>query len=84
MTGGQDMINDRVCALPFLHLATHPNGNVSLCCISDHKNCASHAKNGNKILTLNESQVDDVFNSETFRTARLEMLQGKEPAACTR
>jgi organic radical activating enzyme len=74
----------KVCALPFLHLATHPNGNVSLCCISDHKNCASHAKNDGKILTLNNSKVDDVLNSETFKTARLEMLQGIEPAACTR
>lgn len=85
MTGGQDMTDmSKVCALPFLHLATHPNGNTSLCCISDHKNCASHAKDGNKILTLNESSVDTMFNSETYRNTRLEMLAGKEPNACRR
>ena len=77
-------MSDTLCVLPFTHLATHPNGNVSLCCVSDHVNCASHAKTDGKILSLNDSTVDEVFNSDYFKKTRLQMLDNKEPYACRR
>lgn len=77
-------MSDTLCVLPFTHLATHPNGNVSLCCVSDHVNCASHAKTDGKILSLNNSTVDEVFNSDYFKKTRLQMLDNKEPYACRR
>lgn len=77
-------MSDKLCVLPFTHLATHPNGNVSLCCVSDHVNCASHAKTDGKLLSLNTSTVDEVFNSDYFKKTRLQMLDNKEPYACRR
>ena len=77
-------MSDTLCVLPFTHLATHPNGNVSLCCVSDHVNCASHAKTDGKILSLNNNTVDEVFNSDYFKKTRMQMLHNKEPYACRR
>lgn len=77
-------MNDKLCVLPFTHLATHPNGNVSLCCVSDHVKCASHAQTNGQILSLNRNTVDEVFNSDLFKKTRLEMLAGKEPYPCRR
>lgn len=83
MNGGQE-VNDKICVLPFVHLATHPNGNVSLCCVSDHVKCASHAQTDGRILNLNRDSVYNVFNSDLFKKTRLEMLAGKEPYPCRR
>lgn len=74
----------KVCVLPFTHLATHPDGHTSFCCISDHKNCVSHAKRGGFPISLNDVSIREMVNSESYREVRLEMLAGKEPAACTR
>jgi len=77
-------MSNKLCVLPFTHLATHPNGNVSLCCVSDHVNCASHAKTGGKVLSLNNSSIDEIFNSDYFKKTRLQMLANEEPYACRR
>lgn len=76
------------CVLPWIHLATHPDGKATLCCVSDHTMNASAARNfkDGKIihLNLNSNNVDEMLNSDYFRQTRLEMLDGKEPAACSR
>lgn len=74
----------KVCVLPFTHLATHPDGHTSFCCISEHKNCASHAKRGGKAISLNDLSIREMINSDTYKEVRLEMLDGKEPSACKR
>ena len=38
-------MSDTFCPLPWMHLATHPEGKVTLCCVSDHTNNMSVAKN---------------------------------------
>lgn len=78
-----------ICSLPWTHLATHPHGGCTLCCVSDHRNGASRARDtesdGHTVwLTLNRHSIDRVMNSEYYKQVRLEMLAGKEPAACTR
>jgi uncharacterized Fe-S cluster-containing radical SAM superfamily protein len=74
------------CSLPWMHLATHPDGGVTLCCISDHRNAMSRSKNYKplKYLDLNSSSINDVMNSDYFKQTRLEMLNGKIPEACRR
>jgi hypothetical protein len=74
----------KVCVLPFTHLATHPDGHTSFCCISEHKNCASHAKRGGQAISLNDLSIREMINSDTYKEVRLEMLDGKEPSACKR
>ena len=73
-----------ICSLPFTHLATHPHGGVTLCCISDHVNAASNARTGDRILSLNKDSIDSVMNSDFFKQVRCEMTAGIEPKACTR
>jgi organic radical activating enzyme len=81
------MSKSTFCVLPWNHLATHPHGTVSLCCVSDHtlnKNCARNfRKDGTEnFLSLKKNTVDEIHNSDYFKQVRLEMLEGKEPKAC--
>lgn len=73
-----------ICPLPWVHLATHPEGKVTLCCVSSHVNNMSAARTDSRVLNLNYNSVDEVINSDYFKQVRLEMLAGKEPAACAR
>lgn len=76
------------CVLPWIHLATHPEGTVSLCCISDHTNNMSSAQNlkngGNIVLNLNSDTIDNVINSDLFNNTRIAMINGIKPASCQR
>jgi sulfatase maturation enzyme AslB (radical SAM superfamily) len=80
----------KICSLPWTHLATHPHGGCTLCCIADHAHGASRAKNYNgqgvkpTWLTLNQHSVDDIMNSDYYKEVRLQMLAGQEPKSCTR
>lgn len=75
-----------ICSLPWNHLATHPDGGVTLCCISDHRNSLSRAKNFQPLnfLNLNKDSLTDIVNSDYFKQTRLEMLNGNVPKACQR
>jgi len=88
MTGGIDNKYGKICSLPWKHLATHPHGGCTLCCISDHRDGASRARNFTEDsvdwLSLNTHSITDIMNSDYFRQIRLEMLQGIEPSACKR
>jgi organic radical activating enzyme len=74
------------CSLPWIHLATHPDGGATLCCVSDHRNAASRAKNYNPLtyLDLNNNKIDAIMNSDYYRATRLEMLNNVVPKACER
>lgn len=76
------------CVLPWKHLATHPHGGVTLCCVSDHTNSKNRARNFNEntveYLNLNHDSVDAVMNSDYFKEVRLQMLNGEVPDACKR
>lgn len=76
------------CSLPWIHLATHPHGGVTLCCVSDHSNAINRARNFLKdsvqYLELNTDCVESVMNSDYFRQVRLQMLAGEKPVACMR
>lgn len=88
MTGGIDNPYGKICSLPWKHLATHPHGGCTLCCISDHTGGASRARNfqGDKVewLSLNTNSINEIMNSDYYRQVRLEMLNGVEPASCKR
>lgn len=72
------------CVLPWVHLASHPAGHVSLCCESDHTNLKSSARTGGKLLNLKHNTIDDVLNSDYFKEVRLKMLRGEIPDECSR
>lgn len=82
------------CVLPWIHLATHPMGHVSLCCEADMTNHASSSKNlietidhkeyDGKIKFLGKDTITEIHNSDYFNKVRKQMLEGEKPAACMR
>ena len=76
------------CPLLFQHLATHPHGGVTHCCIADHRNAISSSRDetdaGHRYYNLNYDSILDTFNSESFRKARVQSLNNEIPRACAR
>lgn len=79
-------MNSTYCSLPWTHLASHPDGGVTLCCISDHTNAASRSRNFEPLYyyNLNKDKIYDIMNSDFYKKTRLEMLNGIKPKACLR
>src|SRR3989338_5035830 len=73
------------CVLPWIHLATHPGGNVTLCCEANAREgyARDFAADGSPLpRNLNHHSIQAIYNSDYFRSVRLEMLAGKAPQAC--
>ena len=68
-----DEVKDSFCVLPFTHLASHPNGDVTTCCESRY-----YAPD----LNLNNDSVDKIRNNYLFEEVRQYMLQGKKHSSC--
>ena len=79
------------CALPWIHLATRPNGDARLCCVTN----ASGARTGDHTVGLVKKEDGEpanfgretpleAFNNDYMRSVRLTMLEGKIPASCTK
>ena len=78
------------CALPWIHLATRPNGDMRLCCSAnasgaggDHtvglvKGDSGKPANFSKDLPLN------AWNNDYMKSVRTTMLEGKVPSSCTK
>ena len=70
------------CTLPFIHLATHPIGTSTPCCITDMTNDMSTAKKDGFNLFLDKDSLFDITNSENFNTIRKKMIAGEFPLEC--
>lgn len=66
-------MNESFCPLPFIHFATLPTGKVRLCC----KTLDNHVD-----LDLNDSTIDDIWNSDYYKNIRKNMLNNDFPKAC--
>ena len=83
------MISSSWCPLPFIHLATRPNGDVRVCCtanasgagIIDTKD-AGLVKEGNENLNLKTHTISQIWNSQYMKNIRLDMLSNKIPNSC--
>jgi hypothetical protein len=71
------------CTLPWIHLATHPIGTVTPCCITEMTNGASTAedKDGNHLF-LSKDSLDKIANSEKFNKLRKDMMEGRYSSLC--
>lgn len=77
--------NDVFCVLPWIHLATHPIGTVTPCCITDMTNAVSTAAKEHDTaqhLFLSKDTLDDIANSVRFNQVRKEMMNGESPKIC--
>lgn len=77
-------MSDTLCVLPWMHLASHPNGGCSLCCRSNHTQAISWAKvaNTDDLIKLDEVNLEKIINSDKFVEVRQSMLDGKRPIEC--
>lgn len=82
-------MSETFCPLPFIHLATRPNGDVRVCCtanasgagVTDDKEVGLVKKDGVN-MNLRDHTIEEVWNSEQMRNTRLQMLRGEIPASC--
>lgn len=79
------------CVLPWIHVATRPNGDSRLCCVTN----ASGAHTGNHTVGLvkkengkpanfGKDSLLEAFNNEYMQDVRKGMLSGQIPASCTK
>lgn len=61
------------CILPFIHFYTQPNGEVKPCCI---------AGGFDNIQTLRSQSIEEIFNSDDYKTLRKDMLTGVRNKVC--
>jgi hypothetical protein len=77
------------CVLPWLHLATRPNGDMRICCVGN----ASGADTGDYEVGLVKNEngrpanfakdlPSEAFNNDYMKSVRNLMLDGKVPASC--
>jgi len=82
-------MSNTLCALPWIHLATRPNGDVRLCCTAnasgagdvDEKVIGLVKKNGVS-LNLRNNSLEEIWNSDQMKQTRLTMLRGEVPDSC--
>lgn len=73
------------CTLPWVHLATHPIGTVTPCCITEMKDGASTATHSDKEyqhLFLSKDPLETITNSKKFNQLRKNMLEGRYSSLC--
>lgn len=77
------------CVLPWIHLATRPNGDMRICCVAN----ASGANTGDYGVGLVKKEdgtpanfgrdlPTDAFNNEYMKSVRKTMLAGEVPESC--
>jgi len=78
------------CALPWIHMATRPNGDMRLCCSanasgagSDHTVGLVKQENGDPI-NFNTVTPMQAWNSDYMKSVRTTMMEGAVPASCTK
>lgn len=77
------------CPLPWIHLATRPNGDVRLCCTAnasgadkeDEKEAGLIKHNGLR-MNLQDHSVEEIWNSDYMKSVRLQMLNNEIPTGC--
>lgn len=79
------------CPLPWIHLATRPNGDVRVCCTANASGAGAEddksaglIKQDGKITNLIDNSLEEVWNSQGLRQIRLQMLNGEIPKTCTK
>ena len=68
-------MKDNFCILPWIHMHIWPNGSVYPCCMSDTDQALGN---------INDMPIDEVINSEEFKTLRKQFMNGEKPDMCTR
>ena len=86
-----DSSSSTFCPLPWIHLATRPNGEVRVCCTANASGAGMTDNKGAGLVTqdgvnmnLSTSTLEQVWNSDYMKATRLSMLNGQIPTSCTK
>lgn len=78
------------CALPWIHFATRPNGDMRLCCSSnasgagtDHTVGLVKSEDGTPA-NFSKTTPMQAWNNEYMQSVRTTMMEGKIPSSCTK
>ena len=82
MTNEEQFDKKPFCILPFIHLATHPIGTVTPCCITDMDNDMSTSKKDGLNMFLDKDPIEEIANSVNFKEVRRKMISGEFPSEC--
>ena len=66
---------NKICAVPWMHLAFEPNGKVVPCCLTSYHNYFAG--------DLNKQTIEEIWNSENMKSLRREFMEDKEPKICS-
>lgn len=77
------------CPLPWIHIATRPNGEVRLCCTANASGAGivddkivGLVKDNGAPMNLRNHTVEEVWNSKFMKETRLQFLRGEIPDSC--
>ena len=77
------------CPLPWIHLATRPNGDVRVCCTANASGAgkeddktAGLVKQDGIAMNLRDHTIEQVWNSAHMKRTRLQMLNDEIPESC--
>jgi len=83
------LLSNTFCPLPWIHLATRPNGDVRVCCTANASGVENIntkdiglIKNNGKAMNLRDNSIEEVWNSHQMKKTRLQMLAGEKPESC--
>lgn len=76
-------MTDTFCILPFMHLATNASGNLRICCNSIPGQNFILKEDGSPY-KIYKDNLEEAWNSNTYRVIRDEFLNNKRPDMCAR
>jgi organic radical activating enzyme len=77
------------CVLPWIHMATRPNGDMRLCCTSNASGAGDNHEVGlvkmedGKPANFGKNTPLEAWNNDYMKSVRTTMLNGEIPASCT-
>jgi sulfatase maturation enzyme AslB (radical SAM superfamily) len=77
------------CVLPWIHIATRPNGDMRVCCVANASGADTGEydvglvkKENGQPANFGDSLPSEAFNNDYMKSIRKTMLEGAVPASC--
>lgn len=74
--------SDTFCVLPWIHVATRPNGDARLCCGSNASGAGENHEVGLTSANFAKDSLQGSWNNDYMKSVRREMLEGSIPLSC--
>jgi organic radical activating enzyme len=79
------------CVVPWIHIATRPNGDMRVCCVANASGANTGEYNAGIIKNEENNHINfarelpsEAFNSKHMKSIRKIMLEGNVPSSCTK